>query len=126
MSDSSTLYERLGGGDAVEAIVDEFYDRVVADQRLAPYFEGVDMERQRAHQAAFIGTATGGPEEYDGDDMRAAHADLDLTEDDFAAVADHLDAALRDCGVAAADRRAVMETVGGLKADVLGGSAAGD
>ena len=120
MTDSPTLYERLGGAEAVEAVVDRFYERVLDDDHLAGYFEGVDMERQRDHQAAFLAAATGGPDEYEGSDMRRAHAHLELTDDDFAAVADHLDATLREFEVDEADREAVLETVASLKADVLG------
>lgn len=115
-----TLYERLGGRDAIETVVDEFYDRVLADPQLRPYFEDVDMARQRAHQTTFIAAVTGGPATYDGDDMREAHVDLDLSADDFAAVAGHLDDALAACGVDDADREAVMTEVASLKPAILG------
>jgi hemoglobin len=116
----ATLYERLGGRDAIETVVDEFYDRVLADPQLAPYFEDVDMASQRAHQTAFIVAVTGGPAEYDGDDMREAHAHLDLSESDFEAVAGHLDDALAECGVADEDRETVISEVASLKPAVLG------
>ncbi|MFC5366978.1 group I truncated hemoglobin [Salinirubrum litoreum] len=116
----ATLYERLGGSDAIEAVVDEFYDRVLADAQLAPYFEDVDMARQRAHQTAFIAAVTGGPAEYDGDDMREAHAHLDLSESDFAAVAGHLDDALAECGVDDGDRETVVAEVASLEPAILG------
>lgn len=119
MSDESTLYERLGGRRAIDAVVDEFYDRVLADERLTTYFADVDMERQRAHQAEFLSVVTGGPDEYDGEDMRRAHAHLDLDERDFAAVAGHLDAALREFSIDNADREAVMETVASTKDDIV-------
>lgn len=57
---SETLYERLGGEDAIAAVVDEFYDRVVADEQVAYYFEDVDMQQQRAHQTQFISSVAGG------------------------------------------------------------------
>lgn len=116
----ASLYERLGGREAIEAVVDEFYDRVLADPQLAPYFADVDMTRQRAHQTAFIAAVTGGPAEYDGDDMREAHAHLDLSESDFGAVAGHLDDALAECGVADEDRETVRSEVASLKPAVLG------
>lgn len=61
----------------------------------------------------------GGPEEYDGDDMRAAHAHLPTTEAEFGAVAEHLDAVLREAGVADADREVVTTEVAGLEDAVL-------
>jgi hemoglobin len=115
-----TLYERLGGGDAIEAVVDEFYEAVLADPQLAPYFEDVDVTRQRAHQTAFIAAVTGGPGTYDGDDMREAHAHLDLSAADFAAVAGHLNDALAECGVADDDRETVMSEVASLEPAILG------
>jgi hemoglobin len=115
-----TLYERLGGEKAIGAVVDEFYDRVLADDRLAPYFEEVDMERQRAHQTAFISAIAGGPDRYEGENMRLAHEHLDIDEGDFGAVAGHLDDALGEFDVADEDRKAVMAAVAETKGDILG------
>jgi hemoglobin len=116
---AETLYDRLGGADGVEAVVDEFYDRVLADERLAPYFEGVDTDALRDHQRRFISHVAGGPIEYDGRGMAAAHDHLDVTDDDFDRVADHLDASLRAFDVAASDRTALLEAVAALKTDVV-------
>jgi hemoglobin len=121
MATDRTLYERLGGREAIAAVVDEFYDRVVADDRLRPHFEDTDMQRLRAHQTQFLVAAADGPQEYAGESVRAAHDDLDLSEDDFWVVADHLDAALAACDVPDREREQVMSTVAGLEADVLGG-----
>ncbi len=46
----ATLYQRLGGEAAVNAAVDIFYEAIVADAELAPFFEGVDMAKQRRKQ----------------------------------------------------------------------------
>ncbi|WP_276272380.1 group I truncated hemoglobin [Haloarcula litorea] len=115
---SETLADRLGGEAGIERIVDDFYDEVLADESLAPYFAETDTDALRDHQRAFLLAATGAAE-YEGQDMRSAHADLDLTADDFARVAAHLDDALRANGVADADREAVLETVAGLEDEVL-------
>jgi hemoglobin len=72
----STIYEQLGGGPAIEAAVEDFYRRVLADDELAPYFDDVDMDRQMAKQAGFLTMVTGGPAAYTGRDMRTAHAKL--------------------------------------------------
>jgi hemoglobin len=122
MSGEGNLYEQLGGKEGVETVVDEFYDRVLADEQLAGYFEDTELSDLKAHQRAFIGSVTGGPVEYTGEDMRTAHAHLDLTPADFAAVAEHLDTALRSAGVADPDREAVLEAVAGLEDEVLANS----
>lgn len=116
----TTLYGRLGGEEAIGAVVEEFYDRVLADDQLAPYFEEVDMERQRAHQTAFISAVAGGPDRYEGENMRRAHEHLAIDEGDFAAVAGHLDDALGEFDVADEDRKAMMAAVAETKGDILG------
>jgi len=115
----ATLYERLGGRDGIEAVVTSFYDRVLDDESLAVYFEDTDVDELRDHQRAFLSAVTGGPDQYDGATMRAAHAHLDLTADDFAAVAGHLDAALREAGVGDDDREGVLSAVSSHEAEIL-------
>jgi len=118
MSDA-TLYDRLGGEPAVGAVVNEFYDRVLADERVAHHFDDVDMADQRSHQTKFLSAVTGGPMTYEGDDMETAHEGLAITDDEFDAIATHLDGALREFDVADADREAVMETVEGYRGDIV-------
>jgi hemoglobin len=72
----SSIYEQLGGAPAIEAAVEDFYRRVLADDELAPFFEDVDMDRQMAKQAGFLTMVTGGPANYTGKDMRRGHAHL--------------------------------------------------
>jgi len=114
-----TLYERLGGREAIEAVVDEFYDRVLADESLVPYFEGTETDELRSHQAAFVAAVAGGPDSYDGASMREAHADLDLSPGEFAAVAGHLDDALAEFDVADEDREALLAEVATLEDAIL-------
>jgi hemoglobin len=66
----STLFEQLGGEAAVDAAVGIFYRKVLADDRINSFFEGVDMEKQAAKQKAFLTMAFGGPHNYTGKDMR--------------------------------------------------------
>ena len=56
-----SLYERLGQDQGIRTAVDEFYQRVLADPELTPYFDGVDMGRLRGHQAKLLVQVTGGP-----------------------------------------------------------------
>jgi hemoglobin len=117
--DTDALYDRLGRRDGIAAVVETFYDRVLADDRLNGHFAGVDTDDLRAHQTAFLAAVTGGPGSYDGREMRAAHADLDLDRADFAAVAGHLDAALAAHDVSEDDRAAVLEEVQSLETAIL-------
>ena len=117
---SQTVYNEIGGREAVEAVVDDFYDRVLADDQLVHFFDGQDMAELRAHQVQFISAVAGGPVDYTGDDMREAHEQLDISESDFAAVAGHLEAALRANGVDDDNVEAILSEVAALKAPVLG------
>jgi hemoglobin len=94
-----SLYESLGGEAAVNAAVDIFYRKVLADDRIAHHFEQIDMDLQREKQKAFLTVAFGGPNRYSGSDMRAAHKHLKLTEGDFNAVMEHLGATLKELKV---------------------------
>ena len=114
-----SLYERIGGEAAVDAAVDVFYRRVLADERIAHHFEGVDMDVQRAKQKAFLTFAFGGPNRYTGSDLRAAHSRLSLTDGDFEAVMMHLGQTLESLGVPAALIGKVAEIALSVKNDVL-------
>lgn len=69
-----SLYEELGGGDALEAALDSFYDKVMDDEPVAVFFEGLDVQSIKAKQKAFWTIALGGTAEYDGRGLRDAHA----------------------------------------------------
>ncbi|ELZ51305.1 globin [Halorubrum coriense DSM 10284] len=122
---NETLYERLGGEPAIGAVVEEFYDRVLADERVNHHFEDVDMAEQRSHQTKFLSAVTGGPLRYEGEEMATAHEELAISPAEFDAVATHLDEALRVFDVDDADREAVMEAVAGFERDVVEGPSAG-
>ena len=120
----SSLYERIGGEPAVNAAVDLFYDKVLADPRIKHFFVNTDMARQRQHQKMFLTYAFGGLPNYSGKGMRAAHGDLvekyGLNDSHFDAVMDNLGAALTELSVPAeliAEVAAIAESV---RNDVLG------
>ncbi|MFM8331561.1 MAG: group I truncated hemoglobin [Candidatus Methylumidiphilus sp.] len=70
------MFEQLGGVGAVDAAVDIFYRKVLADERISHFFDDVDMDKQAGKQKAFLTMAFGGPHHYTGQDMRNAHAHL--------------------------------------------------
>ncbi|WP_459193745.1 group I truncated hemoglobin [Halosimplex sp. J119] len=119
MTDTESLYAKIGGRDAVEAVVSDFYDRVFADPQLEPYFEGTDREALYAHQVQFISAVAGGPASYDGDDMGPAHEGLGITGADFDRVATYLDEALEANGVTDEDRESILEAVDALKPAIV-------
>jgi hemoglobin len=114
-----TLYERLGGEAAVNAAVDIFYGKVIADERISHFFENLDMVAQANKQKAFLTMAFGGPHNYSGKDMRAGHAHLALNEIHFDAVVEHLAATLKELGAADSDIGEVANIALSVKDDVL-------
>ncbi len=115
----TTLFERIGGEAAVDAAVDIFYDKVIADDRIKIFFENLDMVAQANKQKKFLTMAFGGPNNYGGMDMRAGHAHLGLTEEHFDAVVENLAATLTELGVAADDIAEVAKIADSVKDDVL-------
>ncbi len=118
-----TLYEKIGGEAAVNAAVDIFYRKVLADYRINRFFDNTDMDKQLAKQKAFFTMAFGGPNNYTGTDMRTAHARLvkmGLNASHFDAVMEHLGATLTELNVPAdliAQAAAIAEST---RNDVLG------
>ena len=99
---SETLFDKIGGEGAVNAAVDIFYRKVLADDRINNFFEGVDMDKQAAKQKAFLTMAFGGPHNYTGEDMRNGHAHLvkqGLNDSHFDAVMENLGATLQELNV---------------------------
>jgi len=99
---TQSLYEKIGGEAAVNAAVDIFYRKVLADDRISRFFEGVDMDKQAAKQKAFLTFAFGGPNNYTGKDMREGHAHLvknGLNDSHVDAVIEDLGATLKELSV---------------------------
>ena len=120
---TQSLYDKIGGEAAVNAAVDIFYRKVLADDRINQFFEGVDMEQQAAKQKAFLTYAFGGPNNYTGKDMREGHAHLvekGLDDSHVDAVIEDLGATLKELNVPdelIAEVAAIAESV---RDDVLG------
>lgn len=99
---SNSLYERLGGEAAVSAAVDIFYQKVISDDRINGFFEGVDMDKQNRKMKSFLSYAFGANTPFQGSTMRDAHAPLvehGLNDNHFDAVKDHLDATLQELSI---------------------------
>lgn len=119
----NSLYEQLGGQPAVEAAVDLFYRKVLSDDRISDFFEGVDMDKQIGKQKAFLTMAFGGPVNYSGQDMRRAHAHLvarGLNDSHFDAVVELLGESLTELGVAPELIGQVAAIAESTRQDVLG------
>ena len=115
----TTLFERIGGEDAVDAAVDIFYEKVLADERISGFFENLDMVAQANKQKNFLTMAFGGPNNYTGMDMRQGHAHLGLNDEHFDAVVENLGGTLKELGVADSDIAEVAKVAESTRDDVL-------
>jgi len=117
-----SLYERLGGYDAVAAVVDDFIARLAADPQLQKFLVGLSTDskkRLRQHVLNQFCQATGGPCVYTGRDMKTSHAGLGITEKEWDAGAKHLVAALDKFKVPEREKGEVVAFVSSLKKDIV-------
>lgn len=116
------LYELLGGEAAIQAATVRFYDKVMADPTLVPYFKGLSMAAQTKKFVAFMTMAMGGPHDYKGADLRTAHERLvrdGLGDPHFEAVLVHLENTLLELSVDPDLIEQILELVASTRGDVL-------
>lgn len=118
-SATTTLYERIGGEPAVSAAVSLFYGKVMGDPELRPFFEGSRIPRLIRRQAQFFTQALGGPEVYQGANMKAAHRKFPIQSKHFQKVVEHLSATLADLKVSKSVSREVLELLAPLASDIV-------
>ncbi|KAL3147347.1 hypothetical protein ABBQ32_002830 [Trebouxia sp. C0010 RCD-2024] len=110
-----SMFNKLGGKQAIEGVVDEFYSRVFVDDEVKGFFEGINKQRLKAHQVQFMTYAFGGPEEYHGKDMFRAHERLvrekGMNDHHFDVIVKHLVAALKAFNVPEEDIAAAGQVV---------------
>jgi len=115
----ASIYESIGGESALVAVVDDFYVRVLADPQLVGFFAGTNMPKLKGRQVEFFAAALGGPDFYQGADMRKVHAGRGISQADFGRVAFHLAAALAAAGVPAETVAQIAEVITPLADDIV-------
>ena len=78
-----SLYDRLGGKDAITGLVEDFVANVAADRRISQFFDGADMPGFRQRLVDQICEVSGGPCKYTGKDMASAHAGMSIKDEEF-------------------------------------------
>jgi hemoglobin len=114
----NTIYHRIGGHEAIEAVVEDFYVRVLADSQLSGFFTGTNMNRLKGKQAEFFAAALGGPEPYTGAPMKQVHQGRGITMHHFSLVAGHLADALAAAGVPAATVTEILGAIAPLAPEI--------
>lgn len=117
-----SLYQRLGGYDALAAVTDDFIGRLASDKDLGRFFVGAsDDSKKRIRQLVLdqLCAATGGPCVYIGRDMKTAHKGLKITEKDWDTSAKHLAATLDKFKVSKKEKEEVLAAIASLKKDIV-------
>lgn len=115
-----SLYEKVGGEEAISKVVDYFYDELVLkDESVNQFFKETDMEKQRRHQTKFISFALGGSNQYSGDSMAKAHQGMNIQPQHFDAIVRHLHTSLAHFGVSEKDIDQALSKVATLRDDIM-------
>ena len=120
-----SLYTRLGGDVAITAVTDQFIQNVLADPTIADNFQatGADPYRFALFRERLIDQlcdATGGPYTYTGANMYDAHDGMNITDDEFNALAGALVAALNQFNVPQAEQNELLGILGPMQTDIVG------
>jgi hemoglobin len=114
-----SLYERLGGKDAINAVIDDFAARVLADARINQKFAKSNPERLVFHLKEQVCVVTGGPCKYTGNSMQKAHKHMMVTEGEFNALVEDLVATLDKFNVPAKEKGEILAALGPLKSQIV-------
>ncbi|OBA58479.1 hemin receptor [Mycobacterium sp. 1100029.7] len=117
----TTIYDRIGGHEALEVVVEDFYVRVLADDQLSGFFTGTNMNRLKGKQVEFFAAALGGPEPYTGAAMKQVHQGRGITMLHFTLVAGHLSDALAAAGVSPRTVTDIISAIAPLAPEIVSG-----
>jgi hemoglobin len=119
-----SIHDAIGGYEAIEIVVEDFYTRVLADDQLSGFFAGSNMNRLKGKQVEFFAAALGGPEPYTGAPMKQVHQGRGIMMSHFALVAGHLTDSLSAAGVPPATIDDIIGAIAPLAADIASDHAA--
>jgi hemoglobin len=117
-----TLYERLGGYDAIAAVTKDLMVRIKADSLLCRFYEyrGDDgIQREEQLLVDFLCSSAGGPMYYTGRDMKTLHIGMKLNENDWSALIEHLNATLEVFQVPQVEREDVVTFIQSTKTEIV-------
>jgi hemoglobin len=117
----NAIYDRIGGHEAIEVVVEDFYVRVLADAQLSGFFTGTNMNRLKGKQVEFFAAALGGPAPYTGAPMKQVHQGRGITMHHFSLVAGHLADALAAAGVPSGTVTEILGAIAPLAPEIASG-----
>jgi len=119
IAQDKSLYDRLGGKDAIKAVIDELVTIVAADDRINKKFAKTDVNRLKFELVEQICAATGGPCKYKGRDMKTAHKHMGVTEGEFNALVEDLVKALDKFNVQEKEKKELLAILAPLKSQIV-------
>lgn len=120
MNQSPSLFQRIGGDAALGPLVDEFYQRIVEDEELAPFFAHSPMERIRSMQREFLTVALGGDPVYQGRPLAHVHHGMGIKPHHFQLFVDHLAAVLRSRDIPEKEMSEVIAHINTYVDEIIG------
>ncbi len=120
MMEKKSLYDRLGGKPAIQAVVDDFIGNVAGDSRINQRFANTNIPRLKTMLVDQICEASGGPCKYMGQQMKVAHAGMKITDPEFNALVEDLVTSLDKFKVPAQEKTELLGALGGMKGDIVG------
>ena len=123
MKSEPSLYQRLGGKDAIVAVVDDFVGNVAADKRINGYFAKTNIPRLKQMLVDQICAGTGGPCTYTGRSMKATHTGMGVNDAAFNALVEDLVKTLDKFKVPAKEKNELLGILGPMKSDIVTGPA---
>ena len=117
---SQTLFQRLGGKDAIVAVVDDFVGNVAGDARINGRFASTNIPRLKQMLVDQICAGTGGPCTYSGRDMKSAHAGMNISDAEFGALVEDLIKSLDKFKVPEKEKKDLLAILGPMKGDIVG------
>jgi len=124
-TEEGTLYERLGGEKGVGVLIDRFYEKVIADPELAPFFAKASLVNLLKMQREFFAAALDGPQNYSGLALASAHAGRHISASNFSRYVTLLLDTLTEIGVKPRDIHAVVDRIAMYADDITGGGSIG-
>jgi hemoglobin len=119
MMAKKSLYDRLGGKPAIQAVVDDFIGNVAADARINQRFAGANIPRLKTRLVDQICEAGGGPCKYTGQSMKDAHTGMKITDGEFGALVEDLVKSLDKLKVPTQEKGELLSALGGMKGDIV-------
>jgi len=116
--EDTSIYDRIGGAEGIEGLVDDFYEKITNDEVLKSYFKNASVGKIMNMQKQFFSAATGGPLLYSGRPLKEVHKHLGISRYEFDRYVNHLVDTLKTAGISEEDSREVVAKINIYKDDI--------